>query len=590
MKKITLFFAATLLAATSWAQNPTITTEWTFGAVNPIAATEGFEYAPVGGLPTGWATFAENVTEGTVTSPWVATNIDSKRTGSFSARMGNYQTKSDCWLITPAIRVETVANTVSFWRRTTAGEYGSKLEVYVSENATQPTASTVFTKLVEFPETASGAYLEETLDLSAYNGKTVYIGFKVTNTGTPGNPNAGGDNWWIDDVSFPVANFIGTAHNTRGLAYGVVNTQPVLAVVSRQGGNSVRILDVANGNQIAMLNVTGISGGAIAMNDACITADGKVLVSNVVNAAAAILKIYRWDNYHAAPTVALSYELPDASRYGDNFTVTGSIADGSAKVYVASSALVSGVAKVLMFSMVEDTANPGTYVFNNTPTVLSSAITFAGATPSIAPLPNGSYIFKNNGNSMRLINADGTLSSNASNNGVVATGGNSPQYIRTVGDSTAIVYFRFGAGQEKADVLKFADGNLANARVAGVTPSLGTNSNLNGTGRVVVENAGANDDYLYVLGTNNGIGKYKITWPSVPTSVKNTSNDLLLVKSGQQLRVENAIPTSMVIYNVAGQKLQAVANSNTISVEGLKGVHIVKMNVNGKTHTQKVVL
>ena len=504
--------------------------------------------------------------------------------------MGNYQTKSDCWLITPAIRVETVANTVSFWRRTTAGEYGSKLEVYVSENATQPTASTVFTKLVEFPETASGAYLEETLDLSAYNGKTVYIGFKVTNTGTPGNPNAGGDNWWIDDVSFPVANFIGTAHNTRGLAYGVVNTQPVLAVVSRQGGNSVRILDVANGNQIAMLNVTGISGGAIAMNDACITADGKVLVSNVVNAAAAILKIYRWDNYHAAPTVALSYELPDASRYGDNFTVTGSIADGSAKVYVASSALVSGVAKVLMFSMVEDTANPGTYVFNNTPTVLSSAITFAGATPSIAPLPNGSYIFKNNGNSMRLINADGTLSSNASNNGVVATGGNSPQYIRTVGDSTAIVYFRFGAGQEKADVLKFADGNLANARVAGVTPSLGTNSNLNGTGRVVVENAGANDDYLYVLGTNNGIGKYKITWPSVPTSVKNTSNDLLLVKSGQQLRVENAIPTSMVIYNVAGQKLQAVANSNTISVEGLKGVHIVKMNVNGKTHTQKVVL
>lgn len=124
----------------------------------------------------------------------------------------------------------------------------------------------------------------------------------------------------------------------------------------------------------------------------------------------------------------------------------------------------------------------------------------------------------------------------------------------------------------------------------GTTPSLGANANGNGAGRVAVEVTGTNVDYIYVFSSNNGIGKYKITWPAVTTSVKNTSNEFSLVKSNNQLSVEGTIPTSIIVYNIAGQKLQAVANSNTISVEGLKGIHIVKMNVNGKTHTQKVVL
>ncbi|MBV5343730.1 hypothetical protein JZU68_09065, partial [bacterium] len=100
-------------------------------------------------------------------------------------------------------------------------------------------------------------------------------------------------------------------------------------------------------------------------------------------------------------------------------TVTGSITAGTAKVYIASSKLTpatTGSAKILCFSMIADGANPGSYIFDSTnPTVLSSAINWEGATPSVLPLANGTYLYKGNANSMRIINADGSLSTNVTN-------------------------------------------------------------------------------------------------------------------------------------------------------------------------------
>lgn len=399
--------------------------------------------------------------------------------------------------------------------------------------------------------------------------------------------------WTLSAASSTLPTYIGTASSVRGMGTGTFEGEKVVVIPSREGGINVRVLKAVDGTQLASLNVTGIAGGLFTVSDAGVTEDGKILVSNMSNSnnnADHPFKVYMWANSTSAPTVAISYVLPGAFRFGDHVTIKGRIDDGTAKVYAVSGALVDTKVAILRFDMVSD--GNGGFVFNQTPVnITPTSISAAGGYASIDFLPNGSFINKYNGSNMMRYAADGSfITGQSSSSGVVATGGNSVRYIKTIADTAYVAYFRYGAGHEKADILKLENGDLTKAIVIGTTPSLGANANGNGAGRVAVEVTGTNDDYIYVFSSNNGIGKYKITWPSVPTAVKNTSSEYSLVKSNNQLSVEGIIPTSIIVYNVAGQKLQAVANSNTISVEGLKGIHIVKMNVNGKTHTQKVVL
>jgi len=586
MKKITLIISTVLVAISTLAVTPIVTSEWQFGSVNPSIAAESFENCPAGGLPYTWTRFVENVTLGTLTNAdaWSGTNVERKITGLYSAKMANYQSVSDCWLVSPKLAITAVsANQASFNWSNTAGDYGSKLDVYVSESATQPTASTTFVLLKSIAEGSDGAWHLENLDLTAYIGKSVYLGFKVHNFGDPANANAGGDNWWIEDVKLPLPNMIGIGNNVRGMGFGYVNSIPTLALVSREGGNSVRIINTIDGTQTASLNVTGITGGTFAVCDAGITTDGKVLVANMAMNANAVFKVYRWDNYKDAPTTALSYTITDGSRYGDHITVTGSITTGTAKVYVASSALVSSIAKVLCFSMIQDVANPGSYVFDSNPTVVSSAINWAGATPSVAPLSNGTFLYKGNGNNMRIINADGSLSTSISSNTVVASGGNSVQFIRTIADSTYVVYYRYGLTQEKADILRIVNGDLANAIVVGTTPVLGTTANTNGTGRVVVD-ASTNDVYLYVLGSNNGFGKFKVTGlVNFGTGVIETNNHKISLFASQgKITVTGIEVSSIELFNTLGQKVKSINNANEVNTDNLYGIYLISVKSEGK--------
>ena len=597
MKKITLLFAAVVVALSTMAVTPVVTTEWQFGSVNPTIAFESFENCPTNGLPYTWTRFVENVTLGTVTNAgaWVGTNTERQITGTYSAKMANYQSVSDCWLVTPKISITaTSATSVSFNWANTAGDYGSKLDVYVSESATQPIVSTTFVLLKSISEGPDGAWHLENLDLTAYVGKSIYIGFKVHNFGDPADVNAGGDNWWIEDVKLPLPNMIGISNNTRGMGYGIVNSIPTLAVVSREGGNSVRIIDVATGNQTATLDMTGVTGGTYGICDAGITTDGKILAANMTvghETTVQTFKVYKWDNLINAPTVAISYQYSgtltnDSSRYGDHITVVGSLTAGTAKVYAASSVLdvknTRGIAKVLCFSMQSD--GNGGYIFNSTPTVLCSPVNLTGATPSVLPLSNGTYLYKGNGNNMRIINSDGTLSANASSTSVVATGGNSVQFIRTIADSTYVTYFRYGSGQEKADILRIVKGDLANATVVGTTPALGTTGNTNGTGRVVVDASGT-DVYLYVLSTNNGFGKYKVTGiVDTPTAVKQATTDNISFISNQgTITIKGVSPSSIELFNTLGQKVKSIVNSNELNTGNLQGVYIVQVESKGQT-------
>lgn len=393
--------------------------------------------------------------------------------------------------------------------------------------------------------------------------------------------------------------YIGVSNNVRGMGVGTFEGEKVVVIPTREGGNAVKVLKASDGTEWKSLNVTGISGGTFAISDAGVTTDGKILVTNMVNASASVFKVYRWDNSTDAPSVAISYTLTAAHRIGDHITVKGSITAGTAKIYALSTALVSTKATLFRFDMVSD--GNGGYVFNNTPTIVTDQIGATGGYNSIDIMADNKFIYKYNGSQIIKLNADGTNPNPAetTSSSIVATGGNSVRFLMNrpavnVGDpdTAYVAYFRYGAGQERANIVKFPNGTLNSSAAAVCTylPILGTNGNSNGAGRLAIDDITSSSVNVYVLSTNNGIGKYSITWPSTPTSLNTIKDSLRITKTASLLKVEGTIPVSIELFNTLGQKVQSVINKNELNISNLRGVHIVKVNVNGKVSSQKVSL
>ena len=121
--------------------------------------------------------------------------------------------------------------------------------------------------------------------------------------------------------------YLTTDNNQRGMAYNPVTNH--LYVVNRAGGLSVNVLDADTGADLGTLDVTGITGGTFALNAIGVGADGAIYAANLsTNTASPTqpLKIYRWTNEAALPTVAFTGAPNGAlgARFGDDFDARGS--------------------------------------------------------------------------------------------------------------------------------------------------------------------------------------------------------------------------------------------------------------------------
>src|SRR5438477_10322603 len=85
--------------------------------------------------------------------------------------------------------------------------------------------------------------------------------------------------------------FLGTGNLERGLAFGNGHVY----LVSRNGGNNIRILDSLTGGDLGPLNNTGISGGTFAVNNAGVSGDGTIYVANLTTqSTTSPYKVYKW--------------------------------------------------------------------------------------------------------------------------------------------------------------------------------------------------------------------------------------------------------------------------------------------------------
>ncbi len=328
---------------------------------------------------------------------------------------------------------------------------------------------------------------------------------------TPPPPPVYSTLWEKSQSQGSLPSWFSTINYERGFAYGLVDDGTGakvsrLFVVSRNGGNSVRVVDPANGSDAGTLTMDAIiSGGLIVINDIEVTYDGKILASNVVGSTvtAQDWKVYMWDKLTSTPVLAMTYVVPPVTpntRLGDKFRVTGNFYNNTAVIWAADAAN----AKVYKFSMSNGAFNP-------VPEIITLSNGAFGGSASVAPLPDGTFYYNAAGKNVMKYAANGAILDTLPGT-VIATGSNSIQYLGSVNraNDEYIVSFAYGAGNENGFMAKIPNGDPKQGSFYGKTPGLGTNANANGTGDVAYMFNSDNSITVFVLSSNNGFGAYKL--------------------------------------------------------------------------------
>jgi hypothetical protein len=192
------------------------------------------------------------------------------------------------------------------------------------------------------------------------------------------------------------------ADTERGIAYGVVGGNERVYVLSRNGGNSIRVLNPATGADVTLdtpFTFTGVSGGTFTLNDIEITDDGVTVASNLaVGTAASPLKFYFWTSEGGNPVHTYSFTGSGFSgagqRMGDKITVKGSWSAGTIEIWTAVATTTPGV--VYVHRTTDQGAN-----WTVTTITLSGGTTAIVTNPDVEPISLGGssdfYVSANGG-------------------------------------------------------------------------------------------------------------------------------------------------------------------------------------------------
>jgi hypothetical protein len=297
-------------------------------------------------------------------------------------------------------------------------------------------------------------------------------------------------------------------NNQRGIAYNAANDH--LYVANRTGGTAVNILNGSTGASVGNLNVTGVTGGTLAINSIRVASDGTIYAANLESPGAAAslnLKVYRWANEAAAPTTILDTPMPVSFRFGDDMALRGT---GSSTVLAFGQNTTNNAATAtnILFVSTADGDNFTSQVINVT--------AGAGGTPAsgdfrlaIAFAEGNTLLAKGSGSNIRRVAFDlatGTASVDATSAGFLTslTGFDyDPTTKLLVGSSSGTVAGN-AATIRLYDMTDFTAGPQIDT-VAYPT----TNANTNIAGAAAFGNGRA-----YVLNTNNGIGAINVPEPS----------------------------------------------------------------------------
>ena len=351
-------------------------------------------------------------------------------------------------------------------------------------------------------------------------------------------------------ANFPT--FMSTGNLDRGFAYGVVDGKEQIYLVSRLGAPNVLILDAATGDSLGKLSTTGVSGGTFTLNDAAVSSDGKIFACNLsTNTITSAFKVYRWDyDTTSTPINVINFTFPVSYRLGDVFSVFGSTADNSITIYAHASA--------------QDTVFKFTTTDNGM-TFTSSIITLSngnsGSVANVAATAPGDAEFytKSAGRTVARFTSSGTWIDTLSSE-IVASSATKLAYWADGGRKFLAA---FNYGNSTLSIVDVTTG-LVDAKLIGVTESLGSTPNVNGTGDVAVAPIGNNYYKMFVLATNNGIAAYQTNFLTIAQAIEDLNADYI------PDRLDDTVTVTGVVFSPNYQ----TANNSFYIYDGTAGTDI----------------
>lgn len=309
-----------------------------------------------------------------------------------------------------------------------------------------------------------------------------------------------GTNGWLAPGAQP---YVTTDNSQRSMAFNPVTGNLLLA-----NNLSVRVLNASTGASVALLDVTGITGGTRALNTVGVTSDGVIYGTNLTTqSTTSPFRVYRWANQSAAPSLAYSGDagLP-ASRVGDNFAVFGSDASGVMAAGFSNnpsvvgnnsfSRLNTGIAPVAT-AIAIGTTPPSAGDFR-------LGITFVDANTVIGTQGAGGTgairVVSITGSNGTLIDSS-TLSSTSERGLGYAVVGGLP-LLGTIDTTSSLV--RVYDMTDIANPVLLTSGNLTTGTLAG---------NGNGSAAIAWGNISGNTATLYAMSTNQGIQAFTVVVP-----------------------------------------------------------------------------
>jgi len=315
------------------------------------------------------------------------------------------------------------------------------------------------------------------------------------------------------------------ANNVVSLAYNPATDK---LLVSRRN-DRIFIINPETGAEEGTLNTTGVGAEAFKYNKIRVTSDGVIYAISMLPGAGQV-KIYRWANQGAAPTLCADFSVTE--RTGDSFGLSGS---GSNTILYASGAGGGGATGINIYMLT--TFNGLNFFVDSKINVVTSGGVSQWANRAVEPVTNSvtSDLWINSGGGpARRITVGpksgdvrtGTVAFETVDgvgNGQASNGYGGLRHLTTPNGNKFLI-FAGGNNSNAGTRMKTLEvGNEADVKTFGLdslyTGAVVYNTNANGTGDASYKME-ANGEYtVFYLSTNNGIQATKTGLTILPVTL-----------------------------------------------------------------------
>ena len=330
------------------------------------------------------------------------------------------------------------------------------------------------------------------------------------------------EGWNYSETSGKKAAWMANYTNYRNMAFG----NGKLYVVDATNA-VVKVINAQTAAHIKDLNMTGVSGGALAICDVAYVG-GKIVGTNIATNAEGknTLKVYVWDNDDAAPKVLLSTtNIGGMDRVGDAIEIQGNLTTGkicylgqkAREITLGTTTSTKNCNSIVTYAITNGTVS-------TTPVVANIDNFIVGLSPRLIPDGNNFWAVGQN-YKPTLLNASGEVQLNLNADALQSTQGNDFVKFTYKGDQYAFATeYDPGTSGDSNTMLKngraaflATAGDMSDATRKAYYPSTGLSAstrNKNMASSICVNVNGESGIEMWVLVQFQGIAYYKHGTPA----------------------------------------------------------------------------